>query len=147
MTSQQRRMGINKLKAEHNRAIAEFQDENVKVASLSKEIGRLMKENNELHHHIIQVSEDAKKTEIKYSHSDLSYKSEIEDLKFLVTSKESKIKALEQQLNKAKDRTSGYNKFSLNGSIEMQYPLNDITKSKANEPSSKIIELEDINKK
>lgn len=151
MISQLLLMGTNKLKTEHTRAIAVYQDENIKVSSLSKEIERLMKENNELHHSIIQVSESAKKIEIKYSHSDLSYKSEIEDLKFLVSSKDSKIKALEQQLNKTKDRITGYikqtDKFSLGASIDMSHPLNDITKSKFNEPESKIADLEIANRK
>ena len=100
-------MVINKLKTEHTNTVAQFKAENLKVVSLSKEIERLTNENNELHNDIIHYSENEKNIELKYNHSNLSYKSEIEDLKFIIANKDSKIKELEIKVGSIASKKKG----------------------------------------
>lgn len=142
--------GFNQLKRDRTTLMAELEADKVKVMSLSKQNERVVRENDQLHQAIIQAEEQAKEIEIKNNHHELQYKSEIEDLKFIISNKDSKIKQLEAQITKSMHKLANSSEFgygvNLNGSMEMTAPLNDSTQAKLNQPDVKIFELEKARK-
>lgn len=69
---------------------------------LQKENEKLTKENNKLHLEIIQVKEERDNCEIKWKAALRSLQEESEDLRFLVNSKDARIKKLDQQVTSFK---------------------------------------------
>jgi predicted RNase H-like nuclease (RuvC/YqgF family) len=65
---------------------------------LQKENERLVKENNKLHMQIIQVKEEKETQELKWKQSLRSLKEECHDLKYLLQTRDTKIKRLEADI-------------------------------------------------
>ena len=115
-----------------------------KLAALSKRNEELHKDNNELHVRIIQCDEKAKELEIQFSHSKLQFESQIEDLNFVITRKNGKIKLLKRQVEGSLRKKKFSNEGIEEGTdyIEMNYPLKDSANNRINSFEFRIQELE-----
>lgn len=103
--------GFQQLKKKQNQIMAELETEKNKITPLSRENERVVKENNDLHHAIIEANEQAQEVQLTFNREVLRYKSEIEDLKFVITTKDGKIKQFEEQAFKVKNNLSGSDQF------------------------------------
>ena len=123
----------HKVKQEKSQLSSDLNNERNKVASLSKELENKLNENNELHYNIIQVLEESKQFEMRFKYLELKFKSEIEDLQFLINSKDKDIKELEQQNIQARNILMNNDGSLININLIQDfnntYPLKEIKKS------------------
>jgi hypothetical protein len=71
---------------------------------LQKENERLTKENNQLHLDIIQAHESQEEVDLKWKAANRQLQNESKDLKFLVETKDAKIKALDREIAKMRGK-------------------------------------------
>ena len=74
------------------------------LAPLQKENERLTKENNLLHLEIITAREEKESVDLKWKAANRQLQNEVRDLRFLVESKDSKIKALDREIAKMRSK-------------------------------------------
>ncbi len=74
------------------------------LAPLQKENERLTKENNQLHMEIIAAREEKESVDLKWKAANRQLQNEVRDLRFLVESKDSKIKALDREIAKMRSK-------------------------------------------
>lgn len=74
------------------------------LAPLQKENERLTKENNQLHLEIITAREEKESVDLKWKAANRQLQNEVRDLRFLVESKDSKIKALDREIAKMRSK-------------------------------------------
>jgi chromosome segregation ATPase len=74
------------------------------LAPLQKENERLTKENNQLHLDIIQANEHSEEVDLKWKAANRQLQNESRDLRFLVESKDAKIRALDREIAKMRGK-------------------------------------------
>ena len=74
------------------------------LAPLQKENERLTRENNQLHLDIIQAREQSHEVDLKWKAANRQLQNESRDLRFLVESKDAKIKALDREVAKMRGK-------------------------------------------
>ena len=74
------------------------------LAPLQKENERLTKENNQLHLDIIQAHEHSEEVDLKWKAANRQLQNESRDLRFLVESKDAKIRALDREIAKMRGK-------------------------------------------
>ena len=74
------------------------------LAPLQKENERLTRENNQLHLDIIQAREQSQEVDLKWKAANRQLQNEARDLRFLVESKDAKIKALDREVAKMRGK-------------------------------------------
>jgi chromosome segregation ATPase len=131
---------FQKVKKDNNMVLAELENERSKVIPLVHEIDRIVNENNQLHQAIIQAEEQAKEIQIKYYHEELKYKSQIDDLKFVITNKDGKLKILEEQSKEKLSSRSEGSGFTRDNTDRA--PLRDSTNERLNNTDSMMQELD-----
>lgn len=124
--------------------MAELENERSKVVPLARQNERIVQENNQLHQAIIQAEEQAKELQIKFYHEELKFKSQMDDLKFVITTKDGKLKLLEEQSKGKPGYGQEDNNYTRNSSDRV--PFRDCTNERLNNTEVMMRELEDARK-
>lgn len=74
------------------------------LAPLQKENERLTNENNQLHLDIIQANENSEKVDLRWKAANRQLQNESRDLRFLVETKDAKIRALDREIAKMRGK-------------------------------------------